>query len=76
MSTKPMTILFQGDSITDGNRGRNDDPNHILGHSYVYMIAAELDVQLAELRPYLSTEGSVGIELQICMHVGTRTRSA
>ena len=23
-------ILFQGDSITDGNRGRNADPNHIL----------------------------------------------
>jgi len=33
-------ILFQGDSITDGNRGRNDDPNHILGHSYAFLIAA------------------------------------
>ncbi len=22
-------ILFQGDSITDGNRGRSADPNHI-----------------------------------------------
>lgn len=31
-------ILFQGDSITDGNRGRSDDPNHILGHSYAYII--------------------------------------
>ncbi|MBP5621401.1 MAG: hypothetical protein J6X44_05245, partial [Thermoguttaceae bacterium] len=29
---KNATILFQGDSITDGNRGRNLDPNHILGH--------------------------------------------
>ena len=28
-------ILFQGDSITDGNRGRNEDPNHISGHRYV-----------------------------------------
>ncbi|RIX59493.1 lysophospholipase [Paenibacillus nanensis] len=36
------TILFQGDSITDGNRGRNGDPNHDLGHGYVFMIAAEL----------------------------------
>ncbi len=35
-------ILFQGDSITDGNRGRNSDLNHIHGHSYQYMIAAEL----------------------------------
>jgi len=35
-------ILFQGDSITDGNRGRNEDPNHILGHSYAYIAAAKL----------------------------------
>lgn len=33
-------ILFQGDSITDGNRGRSADPNHILGHGYVFVIAA------------------------------------
>jgi lysophospholipase L1-like esterase len=33
-------ILFQGDSITDGNRGRGKDPNHILGHGYVFIIAA------------------------------------
>jgi len=33
-------ILFQGDSITDGNRGRNNDPNHILGHSYAFLVAA------------------------------------
>ncbi|CAN5509513.1 platelet-activating factor acetylhydrolase IB subunit [soil metagenome] len=34
------TILFQGDSITDGNRGRSEDPNHILGHGYVFSIAS------------------------------------
>lgn len=33
-------ILFQGDSITDMNRGRSADPNHILGHSYAFLIAA------------------------------------
>ena len=33
-------ILFQGDSITDGNRGRSADPNHILGHGFVFIIAA------------------------------------
>jgi lysophospholipase L1-like esterase len=33
-------ILFQGDSITDGNRGRSSDPNHILGHGYVFITAA------------------------------------
>ena len=34
------TILFQGDSITDGNRGRSADPNHVLGHGYVFSIAS------------------------------------
>jgi lysophospholipase L1-like esterase len=34
-------ILFQGDSITDGNRGRSLDPNHILGHGYQFIIAAK-----------------------------------
>jgi len=33
-------VLFLGDSITDGGRGRNADPNHILGHGYVFIIAA------------------------------------
>lgn len=34
-------VLFQGDSITDGNRGRNEDPNHILGHGYAFILAAK-----------------------------------
>jgi lysophospholipase L1-like esterase len=38
--TPGARILFQGDSITDGNRGRSADPNHILGHGYVFIIAA------------------------------------
>ena len=37
-----MRILFQGDSITDGGRGRTDDPNHIMGHGYVFNIASYL----------------------------------
>lgn len=41
-------ILFQGDSITDGNRGRSDDPNHILGHSYAYIIGGKLGNEYAE----------------------------
>jgi len=39
--TPGARILFQGDSITDGNRGRSADPNHILGHGYVFIIAAQ-----------------------------------
>lgn len=34
-------ILFQGDLITDGNRGRSEDPNHILGHGYCFILAAQ-----------------------------------
>ena len=41
-------ILFQGDSITDGNRGRNLDPNHILGHGYAFLIAARLGAMMPE----------------------------
>jgi len=41
-------ILFQGDSITDGNRGRNADPNHILGHGYQFIIACKYGAELAE----------------------------
>lgn len=41
-------ILFQGDSITDGNRGRSEDPNHILGHGYVFIIAAKYGAAFPE----------------------------
>ncbi|NMP37327.1 MAG: SGNH/GDSL hydrolase family protein [Clostridiales bacterium] len=41
-------ILFQGDSITDGNRGRNQDLNHIMGHGYQYIVGAKLHVDNLE----------------------------
>ncbi|ULO06123.1 SGNH/GDSL hydrolase family protein [Paenibacillus sp. 19GGS1-52] len=53
-------ILFQGDSITDGNRGRDDDPNHILGHSYAYIIGGKLGNDLAEQRPIFYNRGISG----------------
>ena len=37
-----LTFLFQGDSITDGNRTRNNDWNHIMGHGYASLIASRL----------------------------------
>lgn len=43
-------ILFQGDSITDGNRGRNLDPNHILGHGYAFILAAKFGAAFPEAR--------------------------
>ncbi|MDQ2730496.1 MAG: SGNH/GDSL hydrolase family protein [Armatimonadota bacterium] len=41
-------ILFQGDSITDGGRGRSEDPNHILGQDYAYLIAARFGAEMPE----------------------------
>lgn len=40
--TKGMTFLFQGDSITDGNRSRDNDWNHLMGHGYAYLISSRL----------------------------------
>ncbi len=42
-------LLFQGDSITDMKWGRNQkDRNHYLGHSYVFLLASRLGVDMAE----------------------------
>jgi lysophospholipase L1-like esterase len=48
--TPDARILFQGDSITDGNRGRSADPNHILGHGYVFLIAAKYGAAFPDLK--------------------------
>ena len=39
---KGLSILFQGDSITDGARTRNQDWNHIMGHGYAYLVSSRL----------------------------------
>ena len=39
---KGFTFLFQGDSITDGNRTRNKDWNHVMGHGYQFIVASKL----------------------------------
>ncbi|GAB3014991.1 SGNH/GDSL hydrolase family protein [Spirosoma pulveris] len=43
-----LVFLFQGDSITDGNRGRNTDPNHIMGHGYAYSVASRIGADFPE----------------------------
>jgi lysophospholipase L1-like esterase len=53
-------ILFQGDSITDGNRGRNGDPNHILGHSYAFLIAARYGASYPERKLVFFNRGVSG----------------
>jgi lysophospholipase L1-like esterase len=42
LKDKGLVFLFQGDSITDGNRGRNMDPNHIMGHGYAFSVASRI----------------------------------
>ncbi len=53
-------ILFQGDSITDGNRGRSPDPNHILGHGYQFLIAAQLGAAWPERKLVFLNRGVSG----------------
>lgn len=45
---KGSVILFQGDSITDGNRGRNTDPNHVMGHGYQFSVASRWGAEYPE----------------------------
>jgi lysophospholipase L1-like esterase len=36
------TVLFQGDSITDGGRWLEKDWNHVLGQGYAYLVSSQL----------------------------------
>lgn len=45
---KGSVILFQGDSITDGNRGRDTDPNHTMGHGYQFSVASRWGAEYPE----------------------------
>ncbi|MCE9545656.1 MAG: SGNH/GDSL hydrolase family protein [Planctomycetia bacterium] len=58
--TKDSRILFQGDSITDGNRGRSADPNHILGHGYAFIIAAKYGAAFPERNLDFVNRGNSG----------------
>ncbi len=58
---KGSRLLFQGDSITDMKWGRNEkDRNHYLGHSYVYLIAARLGVEMPEAQLDFYNRGMSG----------------
>jgi lysophospholipase L1-like esterase len=58
---KGSRLLFQGDSITDMKWGRNQrDRNHYLGHSYVYLIASRLGVDMPEAKLEFFNRGMSG----------------
>ena len=60
-------ILFQGDSITDGNRYKDKssewDLNHQIGHAYPYVIAATLGAQHPEKRYAFKNRGVSGNQI-------------
>jgi len=60
MDASPFTILFQGDSITDGNRGRSTDPNHIMGHGYAFSIASRLGAEYPDRNLLFINKGISG----------------
>ena len=54
-------LLFQGDSITDMKWGRNQkDRNHYLGHSYVFLLASRLGVDMADANLEFFNRGGSG----------------
>lgn len=58
--TNKDVVLFSGDSITEGNRGRKMDCNHIFGHGYQYIAAAELSLKFCSERPKFINKGYSG----------------
>ena len=53
-------VLFQGDSITDMGRGRTEDPNHLLGHGYAFIICAREGADFPERQPTFLNRGIGG----------------
>ena len=62
-----MKILFQGDSITDGNRYKDEasrwDLNHQIGHAYPYVVAATLGAKYPERRFQFKNRGVSGNQI-------------
>lgn len=58
--TDKDVVLFSGDSITDGNRGKCMDCNHIMGHGYQYIVASRLALDNFEARPKFINKGYSG----------------
>ncbi len=61
-------ILFQGDSITDGNRGRSADLNHILGHGYQALIASRIGADLPDRHLLFMNRGISGNTVSALAH--------
>ena len=53
-------VLFQGDSITDGERNRNDCPHLLLGQGYQFIIAARFSTLYPERKVTFSNRAVSG----------------
>ena len=68
-------ILFQGDSITDGNRLKDCpwDLNHQIGHSYPYVIVGKLGAEYPQQGLRFVNRGISGIPCRILPSAGRKT---
>ena len=57
---KNALILFQGDSLTDGGRVRDGDPNHALGQGYVFAVASRWGADAPEAELNFVNRGNGG----------------
>ncbi len=57
---KNETVVFIGDSITDGNRGRSMDLNHIMGHGFQSIICSRIGADNYENMPKFVNKGISG----------------
>ena len=59
-------LLFQGDSITHGNRIESDfDMNHVIGHGYQDLLAQKLGLDNIERMPQIHNRGISGDTVQM-----------
>lgn len=59
-------VLFQGDSITHGNRIESDfDMNHVIGHGYQDFLAQQLGLDNIERQPQIHNRGVSGDTIQM-----------
>ncbi len=55
-----ITLLFQGDSITDGGRSHDMDWNHLMGSGYVYLLSSSLWYRFPEKHFHFINRGVSG----------------
>lgn len=63
-SRETITVLFQGDSITDGGRSYDKDWNHVLGQGYAFIVSSQLWYHHIDQRMMFYNRGISGNTVQ------------